>query len=88
MIKNRWIIPEGSNQHSKFILEYLNYSDCKTLEDLLNLPVDDIAKLLDSFELHLLTKNTVSTVQSKIRCIEKFYHYHKFRFKRHPSYYS
>ena len=81
MIKNKWEIRYEMNQHSKFIMEFLEFSDCKTLDDLVNLEVDDIVKLMDEYEEHLKLIHTTSTRLFKIRCVEKFYLHNGFSFK-------
>ena len=73
MIKNKWIISHTMNQHSRYMSEFLEFSDYNTFEELADITPDDRIELVDRYEEYLKTINKTSTRLFKLKIIDKFY---------------
>ena len=71
MVKNKWVIRE--NPTSVMVLQYLKYSKCKTLDDLINLPLDKTTELINDYMFTILSINTDNVVVNKMVALEYFY---------------
>ena len=71
MVKNKWVIRE--NPTSVMVLQYLKYSKCKTLDDLINLSLDKTTELINDYMFTILSINTDNVVANKMVALEYFY---------------
>ena len=71
MIKNKWVIRD--NPTSVMVSQYLKYSKCKTLDDLINLPLDKTTELINDYMFTILSINTDNVVVNKMVALEYFY---------------
>ena len=71
MVKNKWVIRE--NPTSVMVLQYLKYSKCKTLDDLINLSLDKTTELINDYMFTILSINTDNVVVNKMVALEYFY---------------
>ena len=67
------------------IVDFMEFSEYKTLDGLINIPIETIVKLLDNYESYLNTKYRTSTIQGKLNAIEYFYNVNGFEFKKSKS---
>jgi len=55
------------------VSQYLKYSKCKTLDDLINLPLDKTTELINDYMFTILSINTDNVVVNKMVALEYFY---------------
>jgi len=72
--KNEWVIEYVPNQNSQKILDYLEWSPYKTLDELVNIPSKDSVKLIDDYERYLHLSYSQSTIDAKIKALYYFYY--------------
>ena len=75
MKTNQWEVTYTyqKTQRSVMILQYLKYSKCKTLDDLINLPYNQTKELLDDYMKYIMTINRDNVVRNKMYAIDHFY---------------
>jgi len=83
--QNKWKLGYVLNQRSQMIVDFMEFSEYKTLDDLINIPVEIIEKLLDNYESYLNTKYRTSTIQGKLNALEYFYNVNGYKFKKSKS---
>ena len=84
--ENKWELGYVLNQRSQMIVDFMEFSDYKTLDALINIPVETIVKLMDDYEGYLKTEYKPSTIEAKISAIEYFYKLNGFKFSPVKSY--
>ena len=75
MLKNRFWI--SKNQNSKMVLQFLDYSEKGSLDELLNIDEKEIHELITNYENYLESVNSYSTITNKIERILLFYSINK-----------
>ena len=75
MLKNRFWI--SKNQNSKMVLQFLDYSEKGSLDELLNIDEKEIHELITNYENYLESVNSYSTITNKIESILLFYSINK-----------
>jgi hypothetical protein len=68
---NVWTLEK--NQRSAMILQYMKYSKCKSLSELINFPLDKIGEMLDDYMSYILSINTDNVVRNKMYALDHFY---------------
>ena len=79
--KNQFEI--GTNQHSKAILQFLHFTKCESLDELVSLDMVDLSSLLTEYEelLRDTLEQTESTIDRKMNCLEYFFKINDIEFK-------
>ncbi len=83
--ENVWKLGYVLNQRSQMIVDFMKFSEYKTLDDLINIPIETIEKLLDDYESFLNTKYSTSTIQGKLNALEHFYNVNGYEFTKSKS---
>jgi len=76
-----WEIQYELTKHSDYVMRFLDYSDHETLDDLVNLSVPEVDKLLERFDNYLKLFYADSTRYVMLECVELFYKVNGFKFK-------
>jgi hypothetical protein len=61
------------NQHGAMILQYMRYSKCKSLDELINFPLDKIGEMLDEYMSYIMEINTENVVTNKMYVLQRFF---------------
>ncbi len=70
--KNLWVIEYVPNQTSQIILNFLEWTDYNSLDELVNIPSKTMVNLISIYEAYLQLSYKPSTIEGKMKALYYF----------------